>query len=112
MIIGLPGEEEDVVEKTWEFIKEVNPEQVMLSLLSVRPGTAMYNYPEKFGMEWVTHDWKKTMHLFSRYENEKPQLSFRYKKDAFWGKSLTNEQIVDNYLELQKRVKENGYGPL
>lgn len=109
MILGLPGEPEDIVERNWSFIQESEPDLVYLSLLSVRPGTEMYKHPEKFGMKWVNKDdWDRTMHLYSRYEDEMPTLTFEYDKKTPWGKGLSNEQIVKNYLELQNRLKENG----
>lgn len=108
MVLGLPAEPEDIVERTWEFIKETAPDTVFLSLLTVRPGTDMYENPGKYGIKWVTSDWSKTMHLYSRYGNETPTLSFEYEEQAPWGKSLSNERIVANYLELQSRLKEHG----
>jgi radical SAM superfamily enzyme YgiQ (UPF0313 family) len=109
MIMGLPGEREDIVEKNWSYIKETDPDLVYLSLLSVRPGTEMFDHPEKFGMKWVNKDnWGKTRHLFSRYEDELPTLTFEYHERTPWGKGLSNDQIIKNYLELQNRLKENG----
>jgi radical SAM superfamily enzyme YgiQ (UPF0313 family) len=108
MILGLPAEPEDIVERTWEFIKETAPDTVFLSLLTVRPGTDMYENPKKFGIKSVTSDWSKTMHLYSRYGNETPTLSFEYEEQAPWGKSLSNERIAANYLELQSRLKAHG----
>ena len=37
MIIGLPGEPEDIVEQTWAFVKETTPDLVYLSLFTIRP---------------------------------------------------------------------------
>lgn len=108
MIIGLPGEPEDVVEKTWDFIRETNADLVYLCLLTVRPGTVMFNQPEKFGMKRVDTNWDQTMHLFGRYGDEMPTLTFEYEENAPWGKGLNSEAIVRNYLELQKRLRANG----
>ena len=107
MILGLPAEPEYIVEQTWSFIKETDPDMVYLSILTLRPGTEMYSNPQKYGFRWVNTDWNKTMHLFSRYKDEIPNLTFEYEKY----KGFTNEQIINNYLELQKRIIENGYGP-
>jgi radical SAM superfamily enzyme YgiQ (UPF0313 family) len=112
IIIGLPGEPDDIVEQTWSFIKETSPDLVYLSLLTVRPGTILYNNPQKFGIKNITTDWSKTMHMHSRYENEIPTLTFEYEKQTPWGKGTSSERIIKNYLELQERIKENGLGPL
>jgi radical SAM superfamily enzyme YgiQ (UPF0313 family) len=108
MILGLPGESDDIVEQTWTFIKETNPDLVYLCLLTVRPGTDMYDNPQKYGFKYVNTDWSKTMHLFGRYEDEKPTLTFEYAEHTPWGRSICKEKIVANYLELQRRLKECG----
>ena len=110
MIIGLPGEPEDIVEKTWSFIEETDPDLVALSLFTIRPGTEIYNYPEKFGIKNITTDWAKTMHMWSRYDSEEPTMTFEYETQTPWGKSMTNKQIVTNYLELQERLKQRNIG--
>lgn len=112
MIIGLPAEPEDIVEKTWSFIKETSPEMVYLSLFTVRPGTEIYDYPDKFGIEWINKDWNKTMHMIGRYSNEMPNLTFRYAEKTPWGKSFPKERIVENYIELQRRLKESNLATL
>lgn len=106
MIIGLPGEPENIVQLTWDFIEEVDPDLVVLSLFTVRPGTEIYRNPQKFGIKSISTDWSKTMHMASRYDNEEPTLTFEYENETPWGKSISNEQIVKNYLELQQRLKE------
>ena len=72
MIIGLPGESEDVVEQIWSFIQETKPDLVYLSLFTIRPGTEVFNNPEKFGIKKTNSDWGKTMHMYGRYEDEVP----------------------------------------
>ena len=52
------------------------------------------------------------MHMFGRYTNEVPTLTFEYEDQAPWGRGMGNKEIIDNYLELQKRVRENNLGPL
>lgn len=110
MIIGLPGEPPDIVEKTWNFIKDMGPDMVSLSLFTVRPGTEVYNNPEKFGIKLVDMDWSKTMHMYGRYSDETPHLNFEYQSETPWGTSLPSEQIIKNYLELQKRLKDSQLG--
>lgn len=112
MIIGLPGETENIVDETWKFIKETDPDMVYLSLFTVRPGTEVFRHPQKFGIKSVLTDWSKTMHMYGRYSRETPTLTFEYEENAPWGKALSKEIIVNNYLELQERIKTNGYGSL
>ena len=112
MIVGLPGEPKDIVEQTWSFIQETGPDAVYLSLFTVRPGTAVYNNPKKFGIKEVKTLWENTMHMHSRYEKEVPTLTFEYDENTPWGEGEKSERIVDNYLKLQALVKRHGYGPV
>lgn len=106
-ILGLPGEPDDIVKQTWEFIEETAPDVVYLSMLTIRPGTEMFNKPEKFGIKNINTDWSKTMHLFSRYEDELPTLTFEYDQNTSLGKRFTNEKIISNYMELQEKLKDH-----
>lgn len=106
MILGLPGEPPDIVERTWSFIQDTQPDLVYLSILTIRPGTDMYDHPEKYGIKRINTDWSKTMHVFGRYKHETPTLSFEYNEQTPWGKGLSSEQIIANHMILQARLKE------
>lgn len=112
LILGLPGEPADIVDQSWNFILETDPEVVFLSLFTVRPGTEVYRNPEKFGIKSISSDWEKTMHLYGRYDNEMPTLTFEYQEDNPWGKSIPSEKIIENYLELQNRLHQRGIANL
>ncbi len=92
---------------TGDFIQETDPEMVILSLFTARPGTEVYNNPKKFGIKHIETDLNKTMHMFGRYEDELPSLTFEYEKQTPWGKSFSNEQIIENYMELQNRLNSH-----
>ena len=49
------------------------------------------------------------MHMYGRYELEIPTLTFEYEKQAPWGKARDKESIVNEYVELQTRLRENGF---
>lgn len=106
MILGLPGEPKDIVQQTWNFIEETQPDVVYLSFFTVRPGTEVYNNPKKFGIKRVDTDWDKTRHLFGRYENETPTLTFEYEDETPWGKGFTKEELTNNYVEIQTKLRE------
>ncbi len=107
MIMGLPGEPDDIVEKTWDFIQETKPDIVILSLFTVRPGTEIYDNFQKFGIRKLHTDWDKTMHMYGRYEHELPSLTFEYEKNTPWGRGFSSEQILNNYVKLQSRLREH-----
>lgn len=106
-IMGLPGEPENIVDLTWDFIKETQPDLIHLSLFTVRPGTEIFRNPDRFGIKKIEIDWENTMHIHTLDKN-KPKLTFEYHKNTPWGTGLTNDQIVNNYFELRDRIKEAG----
>lgn len=106
LIMGLPGEPPDIVERTWNFIQETQPDLIHLSLFTIRPGTEVFRHPEKFGIKSVKTDWDKTMHMHG-HKSGRPELTFEYMLQTQWGKSLTNDQIINNYLELLGRLNEH-----
>lgn len=108
LMLGLPAEPDDIVERTWRFIQEASPDIVILSLFSIRPGTEVFNQREKYGIRTVSEDWDKTMHMFGRYENETPTLTFEYAENTPWGKSKSPDRIVKEYMELQTKLRETG----
>lgn len=112
VIIGLPGEPVDIVDQTWSFIEEVEPDLVYLSLFTIRPGTEVFNHPEKFGIKTINTDWTKTMHMYGRHSDETPALTFEYHEQTPWGQSIPGDQIVKNYLELQRRLWEKNLAHL
>ncbi len=112
MIFGLPGEPHDIQERTWQFIQETNPDLVYLSLFTIRPGTAVFNDPERFGIKEIKTDWSKTRHMHGRYDKEVPSLTFEYHEHTPWGQSMKQDQIVQNYVEFQARLGEHGLNRL
>jgi len=109
LIMGLPGEPEDITERTWAFIEESQPDLVFLSLFTARPGTEVYNKHKKFGIKYINTTWENTMHMYGRYEHEIPNLTFEYEVQTPWGKSRDKETIVKEYVELQSKLREEGY---
>lgn len=106
LILGLPGEPENIVDLTWSFIRETEPDLVYLSLFTIRPGTEIFRHPQKFGIARVRTDWKKTMHMHGNQPDERPELTFAYERQTPWGESIPPDKIVDNYLELLRRLRE------
>jgi anaerobic magnesium-protoporphyrin IX monomethyl ester cyclase len=107
MILGLPGEPPDIVDRSWDFVQETGPDLVIASLFTVRPGTPVFNEPGRYGIKSINTDWSKTRHMHGRYDPEVPSLTFEYEEVTPWGRSLTGEQIVRNYVEFQSRLREH-----
>jgi radical SAM superfamily enzyme YgiQ (UPF0313 family) len=108
-ILGLPGESDDIVSHTLDFIDETEPTGVQLALLCPLPGSEIGDNPEKFGIKNINPNWDEYRMLYGRFdEGEKPQLMFEYEDVTPWGKSKSTEKIVSDYIELQAILREKG----
>lgn len=107
-ILGLPGEDESIAEKTMAFINETSPRSVLLSLLVPRPGSELYENPHKFGMNLRSNvGFDKYQSTFGRFEeSEKPHMVFNYDSQTPWGCSMTSDQIIRIYMQLQSVLRE------
>ena len=105
LILGLPGEPLDIVDKTIKFFEENNPDYVSISGLCPVPGSDMFKNPEKYGIERIDKNWRKHTHLMYRYEDEGDcGLPFEYSKSEG---IFSRSEIVQNIKILQKYLREN-----
>lgn len=104
LIIGLPEEPDDIVDQTWQFIEETQPDLVYLAIFTVRPGTPVFNQPAKYGIAELCSDWQNTMHQHQIGQEQTPRLSFRYAP----GRGKSEAQIIADFTELQQRVRAAG----
>ena len=106
LINGLPGEPENVVEITKEFINEVNPNSVVLCSLLVYPGSPFFINPKKYGITRIDMDYRKYQVVISRFKDidtNRRNLNFRYEN------GFSEEQIIEHLLELQNFLTDEGY---
>jgi len=107
VIMGLPGEPKDIVEKTIKYIEDVKPSSVLASILTPIPGSAIYKNPDKFGIILDNDiNFSKLFNVFNRFgTDEEVLMSFKYKETTPFGKSMTNEEIIKNYNDLQSYLR-------
>lgn len=109
LILGLPGEPDDILKQTIDFVDEVEPSSVLLCLFCPVPGSETFQNPEKFGIQIDSRDWEKYRWVFARFdEDELPDFVYHYKETSPWGKGRSNEWNYRNYLECQARLRERG----
>lgn len=109
LIMGLPGEPKDIANKTIDFIKEVEPSTVVLSLLCPIPGSEIYNNPKRFGIK-INYDipFDKYLFAFGRFdEKEKPPRIFEYEKTTPFGEGISMDEILENHKKVQSFLKDN-----
>jgi radical SAM superfamily enzyme YgiQ (UPF0313 family) len=108
LIFGLPGEPENILEKTIEFIEKNQIDYVNVSGFCPLPGSPIYNDYKNYGIEYVDRDWSKHGHLVYRFsEDEDVGLPFEYsKKNKKFKNQFSRDQIVNNIKYLQKWLKD------
>lgn len=109
LIIGLPGEPDDIVERTLVFIDEAEPSSVLLSYLCPMPGSELFKHPKRFGITIRTFDWRAYSGSAGRFsKDELPDIVFDYDEVTPWGKGISRERIFQNYVQLQGILRERG----
>ena len=107
LILGLPGEPKNIVEKTIKFLEETEPEFVSVSGFLPVPGSPIAKNPEKYGISKIENDWSKYGHLLFRFsDDEEVGLPFEYSEDGPFGKGLSQNEIKQNLTSLQGWLKE------
>lgn len=56
-ILGLPYETKESTEKIEEFVRKTKPDEVRFGMLSIYPGTPIWNNSEKYGINLLTRNW-------------------------------------------------------
>jgi radical SAM superfamily enzyme YgiQ (UPF0313 family) len=109
IIFGLPGETNQVVEKTIKFIEEVRPDFMAVSGLDVVPGSVFQKNAKSLGIKSIEPDLSKHAHLMYRFgDDEEVGLPFEYEKMTPWGPSLTREEIANNIKQIQQYLRDHG----
>jgi radical SAM superfamily enzyme YgiQ (UPF0313 family) len=56
LIAGLPGETEETIQDTIDWIHEVRPDKFTVSACTPYPGTLLWRFPEKYGITQLDFD--------------------------------------------------------
>jgi len=108
LIVGLPGEPDDIVEQTIAFIRSARPSSVLLSLFCPIPGSYISQHPEAFGMQLLVKDLADLRSVFARFDpDEEPYALFRYDDVTPQGKGMPVSTIIENYMAIQAYCREN-----
>lgn len=109
LVLGLPGEPQNIVDITRSFIEETIPDYVSISGLDPIPGSEIYNNPRRYGINYIDKDWSKHAHLLYRFSDEEDVgLPFGYEETNQWGKTFSRTEIVNNIQELQHYLQGKG----
>ena len=94
-IIGLPGENEKSIEKVDKFVRSTKPDDVDFTVLSVYPGSAIYEKPHRYDINFNPK-------CKANYKGIPGQYGHICKIST---SSLTFEQIVESRDKLEQKYK-------
>jgi radical SAM superfamily enzyme YgiQ (UPF0313 family) len=107
LVLGLPGEPQDIVSRMVNFIDETNPNVVGLALFCPFPGSAITTNYKDFGIKEINPNVHEYQILYGRFDaKEKPKLMFEYNETTPWGKGMKSETIIENYCKLQDFLRK------
>ena len=108
LILGLPGEKKDIANVTLDFLEKIKPDYASVSGFLPVPGSPIAKNFKKFGIKKIDTNWNKYSHLLYRFsDDEEVGLPFEFEEKTPWGKSLTNTEIKENIIKVQKWLREN-----
>ena len=58
LMVNFPGETEETVRQTIQFMRETQPDEWMLMAFVPFPGSPVFNDPEKYGINWMSDNWE------------------------------------------------------
>lgn len=109
LIMGLPGETAQVLDGTIRFLEAVRPDFVAVSAFDPVPGSPFYAEPERYGIKWIDHDFRRHAHLVYRFGNEEEAgLPFEYADETPFGPGRKRADILADIRVLQTWLRERG----
>lgn len=100
LIIGLPGESRETVDKTRQWLKENKPDNFDISLFTPYPGSHIYEHKEDYEVDW-NESFLRNIWFYGE-----PQ----YKSSAVWTPYLSSKDIENLKKELEEEFKRGKGG--
>lgn len=106
IIVGLPGETNDTIRETYQFLKVIKPDYTLVAILLLYPKTEIYNYAEKTGYINENHFLEtEVVPLYCHEHSYEDLLDYSRKTYIFNFIQQRNYQKVLYYLLLRFREK-------
>jgi len=99
-MIGTPGENIDTPERNIEFINSLALDYMSLTTFVPLPGTPVYQHPEKYNCEILSHDFEKyNIYFWEAKDGEKKERKLEM---LMRNLNLTKEQQLDNIARMKQ----------
>ena len=107
LILGLPGEPSDIVEKTIDFLKKVDADFASVSGFLPVPGSPIANNPSAYNITKIDKDWHSYSHLLYRFSDEEEVgLPFEYVTGADSMNNFNRSEVADNIKTIQNWLRD------
>jgi radical SAM superfamily enzyme YgiQ (UPF0313 family) len=57
LVSNFPGENEQTIQDTIDFVRKTEPDKVLVSNFAPMPGCDVYMHPERYGITWMSQNW-------------------------------------------------------
>ena len=99
VVVGYPGETEEMLKQTFDFIDRTKPDHVCFCLATPYPGTRFFNLVEDFGWE-LSKDWSHYDEHVQVFKNPLlPPEKIEEAKRAFYDKFFSPSYIIRKSLK-------------
>lgn len=112
-VIGFPGETKETLEETKRFIEWADPDQYFISSFIPYPGTACWNFPDKFGITYIDKDFEQFYQVdkegYGGLTVDTEWLTrdkFRELEIEFRGWLAKNKPLRGSLLNYENKIKE------
>lgn len=99
LISNFPGETEETVDETLEFVRKAEPDGVLVSNFAPLPGSPVYENPDKYGITWMSDNWED-YYLVGKLGMYHP---------CFESCGLSKKRQLFNYVNLKLGLLDMGY---
>jgi len=107
LILGLPGESDNIVQEMLDFIDETEPKSVQVSLFTPFPGSDMTDNHQKYGIKTVSSNFEDFHITQQRFDaDEQLKIFYEYDEVTPWGKGKKQDQILAEYEQIQSILRE------
>lgn len=106
---GLPGETDEIVSLTRDFLKIAQPSKIILSRFTPYPGSDVWAHPDEYGVAWIdpdfSHFWNFPHSTTITYQDTSAEvLNQRYKQlhELLWSGEWTSQEAKRQREQLQR----------
>jgi len=102
LMYGNPGENRESIDNTIRYVKEIQPDNWDITVLSPIPGSSFWNFPEKYGIKINKKFVKDNFYMpCARTGSESGVTDIWIELD-----SMTNQEFIDNLKYFLERLDE------